>query len=208
MNKNKFIKLFEKYNWIIEEYGNNNFIAYNDIYFVPFSCVPFVYEDATIISCVSYSISDKENFINQWRKYNKDVENTNFECKIGDFAFKMYSENSKHIKKLLHIGNLANRDHSISEVENWLYSLISYKKYIDNDSIDKYDTYNYGCVIAVRIYLVNGHIPMADLVFSDSRYTTIEWANVSHRDKYKSGINAYTLIYDERPKKDFKEWIL
>lgn len=82
------------------------------------------------------------------------------------------------------------------------------KPYIRNDIIKKYSPDNYGCIIAIRIYLVHGHIPMADLVFPDGRYTTIEWTNVSHRDKYKSGINGYTLIYDERPKKDFKEWIL
>lgn len=82
------------------------------------------------------------------------------------------------------------------------------EKIIRNDIIKEYSPDNYGCVIAIRIYLVDGHIPMADLVFPDGRYTTIEWANVSHRDKYKSGINGYTLIYDERPKRDFKEWIL
>lgn len=209
MNKNKFVQLFEKHNWIVENHGDNNFIAYNDTYFVPFSCVPFAYEDAATISCVSYCVSDKENFIDQWRRYNQDVENTHFECKIGDFAFKMYSKNSKHIKKLSHIGCLANCGHSISEVEHWLDTLAMSKKYIDNDSIDEYSADLYGCIMAIRIYLVDYHIPMADLLFAyDGRYTTIEWTNVFHRSKYEHGIDGYTLIYDERPKKEFKEWIL
>lgn len=83
------------------------------------------------------------------------------------------------------------------------------KKYIHNSCIIEYSPSKYGCIIAIRIYLVDYHIPMADLVFAyDGRYTTIEWANIYHRSKYESGINGYTLIYDERPKKEFKEWIL
>lgn len=63
-----------------------------------------------------------------------------------------------------------------------------------------------GNVVAVRIYLKDGHIPMADLAFTNGDATTIEWANVKERRFYSKQINAYTLIYDERPKREFSEW--
>lgn len=207
MGSNNFVKLFGRYGWIVEEYGENNFIAYNDTYFVPFSCVPFEYDNADTICCVSYLLCDKEKFVDLWEKYNHK-EGIHTKCKMGHFAFMMYSENNIEIERLCHFGGLANDDHDMSEVDQWLYELVKCKKFIKNDDIAKYYPDKYGCIIAIRIYLINDHIPMADLVFPDGKYTTIEWINISHRNKYKSGINGYTLVYDERPKRDFKEWIL
>lgn len=63
-----------------------------------------------------------------------------------------------------------------------------------------------GGVVAIRIYLKNGHIPMADLAFADKSVVTIEWASPWERNFYNPLINAYTLIYDTRPKTSFIEW--
>ena len=63
-----------------------------------------------------------------------------------------------------------------------------------------------GQVVAIRIYLKDGHIPMADLAFADKSVVTIEWASQWERNFYAPLINAYTLIYDTRPKVSFTEW--
>ena len=64
-------------------------------------------------------------------------------------------------------------------------------------------------VIAIRIYLGGyaGTTPMADLRMLDGVVETIEWTNTKQREQFKSGINGYTLIYDERPKCDWSEWV-
>lgn len=75
------------------------------------------------------------------------------------------------------------------------------------EDIDEiYNPTTHGGVVAIRIYLKDGHIPMADLVFANKGMVTIEWANVKEREFYAHCINAYTLIYDERPKREFAEW--
>lgn len=55
-------------------------------------------------------------------------------------------------------------------------------------------------VAAMRIYLEDGHKPMADLAILKNgeleRLETIEYDNISARERYY--INAYTLIWDER----------
>lgn len=70
------------------------------------------------------------------------------------------------------------------------------------------DTYNETRgILAIRIYfLPGGHVPMADLRMFDGVIETIEWTNVKQRRQFESGINGYTLIYDERPKKGWDEW--
>ena len=65
-------------------------------------------------------------------------------------------------------------------------------------------------VLAVRIYFADGdasRTPMADLVMTDHSVETICWVNVEDRKKFEAGINGYTLIYDERPKRDWSEWL-
>ena len=55
-------------------------------------------------------------------------------------------------------------------------------------------------VAAMRIYLKNGHQPMADLaILKDGnldRVETIRYDDIKTRESYY--INAYTLIWDER----------
>ena len=62
-------------------------------------------------------------------------------------------------------------------------------------------------VIAVRIYLDDYCTPMADLRLMDGTVKTICWTDVKSRQQYEVGINGYTLIYDERPKIPWKEWL-
>lgn len=62
-------------------------------------------------------------------------------------------------------------------------------------------------VLAVRIYYGINNTPMADLMMSDGVLETIQWTDVKSRDKFMNMITGYTLIYDERPKRDWKEWL-
>ena len=62
-------------------------------------------------------------------------------------------------------------------------------------------------VIAIRIYFGVNYTPMADLRMSDGVVETIQWTNVKARNKFMPLINGYTLVYDERPKRDWKEWL-
>lgn len=64
-------------------------------------------------------------------------------------------------------------------------------------------------VKAIRIYLggFTGVVPMADLLMTDGVVETIEWTDVRQRKQFESGINGYTLIYDERPKCEWNEWL-
>ena len=74
---------------------------------------------------------------------------------------------------------------------------------------EPYDPRKHGAVNAIRIFMdEEKHIsPMAELVFAYGGTAVIDWVNPVQRDKYMSGINGYTLIYDERPKREFKDWI-
>lgn len=68
-------------------------------------------------------------------------------------------------------------------------------------------------VFAMRIYLKDGHKPMADLaILKEGQITgvnTIEYDDIVAREAYY--INAYTLIWDERVMKDidctFSEYV-
>lgn len=62
-------------------------------------------------------------------------------------------------------------------------------------------------VVAIRIYYKDGHIPMADLRMSDGVVETIEWTNVKQRKEFEKFITGYTLIYDEREKRSWEEWL-
>ena len=69
-----------------------------------------------------------------------------------------------------------------------------------------YDPTKHGAVVAIRIYLKDYHQPMAELAFAFGGTETIPWDVPSEREKFAPGINGYTLIYDERPKREFKDW--
>lgn len=63
------------------------------------------------------------------------------------------------------------------------------------------DCQNKRFVYGVRIWLKDGHQPMADLAFGEGgrpngEVITIDWDDVLEREKYI--INAYTFIWDER----------
>lgn len=62
-------------------------------------------------------------------------------------------------------------------------------------------------VIAIRIYYKYDHIPMADLRMSDGVVETIEWTNTKQRKEFEKLITGYTLIYDEREKRSWEEWL-
>lgn len=68
---------------------------------------------------------------------------------------------------------------------------------------------NSNMVIAIRIYFggVTGVSPMADLRMTDGTINTIEWTNVEQREKFLPLINGYTLVYDERPKREWSAWL-
>lgn len=71
---------------------------------------------------------------------------------------------------------------------------------------EKYDPRTKGTVTAIKIFL-DGATPRATLAFAFGGYVTIAWNNVEEREQYMAGINAYTLIYDERPKRQFEDWL-
>lgn len=63
----------------------------------------------------------------------------------------------------------------------------------------------YKHVLAVRIYYKNGCMPMADLLMNDYVVEHIEWNNPKQRKEFLPYMNGYTLFYDERQKKSWKE---
>ena len=64
-----------------------------------------------------------------------------------------------------------------------------------------------GVVTAIRIFFQNDRRPMAELAFAYGGTVTIDWSCSAERKQFESGINGYTLIYDERPKADFSTWV-
>ncbi len=64
---------------------------------------------------------------------------------------------------------------------------------------------NKRAVNAIRIYW-DGITPMADLKFAYGEPVTIQWNDAKERAKYANGINAYTLIYDEREKPKWEDF--
>lgn len=67
-------------------------------------------------------------------------------------------------------------------------------------------------VYGVRLWLKDGHQPMADLALGDGgrpsgEIVTIEWTDVNARENYL--INGYTFIWDERlpAERTFEEFL-
>lgn len=71
--------------------------------------------------------------------------------------------------------------------------------------LEIYTPETHGCITAIRIFNESGHIPTAELLFAFGGSRTIRWDIVENREEYASGITAYTLIYDERPKVPFDQ---
>lgn len=74
-------------------------------------------------------------------------------------------------------------------------------------SMFKYEPSKDGAITAIRIYYMNDRTPMADLAFAFGGMATIEWTNVVQRESYKSGINGYTYVFDEREKSNFNSFV-
>lgn len=112
---NRFVKLFKQYGWTVEQLGDNSFIAYEAVFFVPFSCVPCGRIQDEYISAVSYFVRDKDSFIEAWKNYNRNI--SLYGVDIGTYAFSdFFGGNSKFHQ----YGALGNSDHSYYEVELWL----------------------------------------------------------------------------------------
>lgn len=62
-------------------------------------------------------------------------------------------------------------------------------------------------VIAIRIYLGLNNTPYADLRMSDGVVEHIQWNDTRQRKAFASLITGYTLIYDERPKREWQDWL-
>lgn len=75
------------------------------------------------------------------------------------------------------------------------------------EEITDYTPEKYGIVEAIRIFYGKACWPYATLAFAFGGTVTIDWANVEERNKYMHGINAYTLIIDDRVKKNFKNYV-
>ena len=64
---------------------------------------------------------------------------------------------------------------------------------------EEYDPGKHGTVIAIRIFYDKLNTrSMAALAFAFGGTCVIEWVNVTLRERFKKGINGYTLMYDTR----------
>lgn len=70
-----------------------------------------------------------------------------------------------------------------------------------------YNPMTHGVVTAIHIYLEDGHKPMAELAFAFGGTEIIHWDSVAERDMYECGINAYTIMYDDRAKLPFENLV-
>lgn len=65
-----------------------------------------------------------------------------------------------------------------------------------------------GSVTAIHLWLKDQYQPMATLAFAFGCTATIEWDNITQRDHFITGINAYTIIYDDRTEwRAFETWL-
>ena len=62
-------------------------------------------------------------------------------------------------------------------------------------------------VLAVRIYEGLNCTPMADLRMNDGVVEHIQWNDAKARKEFEPLMNGYTLVYDERPKREWKDWM-
>lgn len=62
-------------------------------------------------------------------------------------------------------------------------------------------------ILAIRIYFDSNDVtPMADLLMNDGVVEHICWVDVEQRKEFEPFMNGYTLVYDERPKRPWKDW--
>ena len=104
-----YIDLFRRYGFVVDILGHNDFIAYNDTFFVAFSVF------GRYVSAVSYALCDKDEFINTWKAKSSYQS-------IGSFAFNDYMLGPAQ-RKFYQCGYLANHDHDMLEIKSWLKKL-------------------------------------------------------------------------------------
>ena len=76
--------------------------------------------------------------------------------------------------------------------------------------MESYNPREYGAVVAIRIFYDYdnfGYTPMAELAFAFGGTEIIPWDEPAERERFSAGINGYTYIYDERPKRQFADWV-
>lgn len=63
-------------------------------------------------------------------------------------------------------------------------------------------------IVAIRIYysIKDNITPMADIKFHDGTRITRIWDLVKTHEEIDPYIDAYTLWYDERPKRNWENW--
>lgn len=71
-----------------------------------------------------------------------------------------------------------------------------------------YNPMIHGVVTAIHIYLENGYKPMAELAFAYGGTKIIHWDDIAERATYMEGINAYTIICDDRAKLSFEKYVI
>lgn len=81
-------------------------------------------------------------------------------------------------------------------------SVSYYRAYFEyNNKIFEYDPHKQGAITAIRIFEDEKEIaPMAELAFAFGGTAIIHYNNPRERYVYEIGINAYTVIFDERTK--------
>ena len=65
-----------------------------------------------------------------------------------------------------------------------------------------YNVNKHGAVVAIKI--TDDFKAEIRTAFGFTK--TINWTNVAARKEFETGINGYTLFYDERRKRDFCDW--
>lgn len=123
MSRNIFPVMFECYYWKVESFGNNNFIAYNKDY-----CIPFTYdEDSKTISGATFKTSDyKDLFLKKWDSHQiiADVP-----MSIGEYALSLVDSN-----EIANEGDICGTRYDCFKVGAWL-SVIP--KYTPEDKMPK-----------------------------------------------------------------------
>lgn len=71
-----------------------------------------------------------------------------------------------------------------------------------------YNPMIHGVVTAIHIYLEDGYKPMAELAFAFGGTETIHWDDIKEREAYMEGINAYTIMCDDRAKFSFEKYVI
>lgn len=71
-----------------------------------------------------------------------------------------------------------------------------------------YNPMIHGVVTAIHIYLEDRYKPMAELAFAYGGTKIIHWDDIAERATYMEGINAYTIICDDRAKLPFEKYVI